>query len=156
MKVRLITVGRDRSGPLLEAAREFESRLRRYADFEAVELKEAPLKKNRSPASVRAEEADRIRAARAAGAHCVAFDQGGRARSSEAWASSLDRWQVEGRRAVDFWIGGPVGLDPALCREADEVWSLGPLTLPHRLARVVALEQIYRAFTILNREPYHK
>jgi 23S rRNA (pseudouridine1915-N3)-methyltransferase len=156
MKIRLITVGRDRSGPLLEAAREFEARLRRYTDFEALELKEAPLKRNRAPAAVRTEEADRIRAARAPGAYAVAFDQRGRARSSEDWAASLERWQLEGRRAVDFWIGGPVGLDSALCREADEVWSLGPLTLPHRLARVVALEQIYRAFTILNREPYHK
>ena len=156
MRIRLITVGRDRSGPLLEAARDFEARLRRYADFDALELKEAPLKKNRALAEVRAEEADRIRATRAPGTYAVAFDQRGRARSSEDWAASLDRWQVEGRRTVDFWIGGPVGLDPALCREADESWSLGPLTLPHRLARVVALEQIYRAFTIVNREPYHK
>lgn len=156
MKIRLITVGRDRSGALLEAAREFETRLGRYVDFEAVELKEAPLKRNHPLDAVRREEADRIRAARAPGGYGVAFDLRGRLRSSEDWASSLESWQLEGRRAVDFWIGGPVGLHADLRREANETWSLGPLTLPHRLARVVVLEQLYRAFTILKREPYHK
>lgn len=154
--MRLISVGRDRSGPLIEAAREFEGRVARYVDFAAVELKEVPLTRGASPMAVRQREAERIRAARQTGGRMVTFDGGGRGLTSPEWASRFEQWQVEGGRPVDFVIGGPVGLDPALCREADEVWSLGPLTLPHRLARVVVLEQIYRAFTILKGEPYHK
>lgn len=156
MKIQLIVVGRDRSGPLLEASRDFEARIRRYVDFAVVELKEAPLRKTTSPAEVARAEADRIHAARQSGGRFVAFDRTGRSRSSEQWSERLEAWRMEGGRGVDLVIGGPVGLHAELVREADEVWSLGPLTLPHRLARVVVAEQLYRAYTILNREPYHK
>jgi 23S rRNA (pseudouridine1915-N3)-methyltransferase len=141
---------------LLEAARDFEARIRRYADFEPVELKEEPLKRGAAPDAVRRAEGERIRAARQRGGRLVAFEIRGRSLASTDWARRLESWRMEGGRGVDLVIGGPVGIDPDLTADADEVWSLGPLTLPHRLARVVVLEQLYRAFTILNREPYHK
>jgi len=156
VRIQLIIVGRDRKGPLLEAARDFEARIARYVDFRVVELKETPIDKGRGLDVVRRTEADRIRGAVGSGARQVVFDRTGRAQASRAWAARLERWRMDGGRDVDLVIGGPVGLDPALVRAADEAWSLGPLTLPHRLARVVVAEQLYRAFTILNREPYHK
>jgi 23S rRNA (pseudouridine1915-N3)-methyltransferase len=67
----------------------------------------------------------------------------------------MARWQQEARPVV-LLLGGSVGLDPALIARASQRWSLGPLTLPHELARVVVLEQVYRGFTILRGEPYHK
>jgi 23S rRNA (pseudouridine1915-N3)-methyltransferase len=75
--------------------------------------------------------------------------------SSRELAHQLDRWLLAAR-PITLLIGGSEGLDPSLIGRAGARWSLGPLTFPHELARVVVLEQIYRAFTILKGEPYHK
>ncbi len=81
----------------------------------------------------------------------------GKARAGPAsdLARRLERWETDGR-PLAFLIGGSTGLDPDLVAKADARWSLGPLTLPHELARVVVAEQLYRAGTIRRGEPYHK
>lgn len=154
MKIRVISVGRDRTGPLVEASKDYGERIRRYVGFELVEVRESPLRKGSAPDGVRRIEAERIEEALGPGV-TVAIDERGRSLSSEQWAAHLDRWRGE-RPTAQFMIGGPVGLARDLVRRADDRWSLGPLTLPHRLARVVVLEQLYRALTILRGEPYHK
>ena len=85
----------------------------------------------------------------------VLLDIGGASWTSEALAERLDAWRHSGRDRA-FVIGGAVGVAPDVKRRAELVWSLGPLTLPHELARVVVVEQLYRASTILRGEPYHK
>jgi 23S rRNA (pseudouridine1915-N3)-methyltransferase len=85
----------------------------------------------------------------------VALDREGQGWSSEELARRVDRWQ-RGSRPVAVVLGGSRGLEPELLARADERWSLGALTLPHQLARVVVVEQLYRAWTILRGEPYHK
>jgi 23S rRNA (pseudouridine1915-N3)-methyltransferase len=85
----------------------------------------------------------------------VALARTGAPWSSPELARRLAGWQQRGRPIV-LVVGGSYGLPGSLLAEADERWSLGPGTLPHELARVVALEQLYRAFTILRGEPYHK
>lgn len=85
----------------------------------------------------------------------IALDREGTAWSSEALARALDGWRQAARPLV-LVIGGSTGLDEAVLSRADHRWSFGPLTLPHELARVVALEQWYRAWTILRGERYHK
>jgi 23S rRNA (pseudouridine1915-N3)-methyltransferase len=89
------------------------------------------------------------------GATLVALDREGQAWTSEELAARVDRWRGAAR-PVAFMIGGSDGLAPALVARAGERWSLGPLTLPHELARVVVYEQLYRAFTILEGHPYHR
>ncbi len=79
----------------------------------------------------------------------------GKGLSSEALAKELDQWRTAAR-TVALVIGGSHGIAADLVAAADLAWSLGPLTLPHELARVVVLEQVYRAWTILRGEPYHK
>lgn len=83
----------------------------------------------------------------------VALDRSGRALNSEQLASTLPRWTTP--RAL-FVLGGPLGHHEKLLQRAEDVWSLGPLTLPHELARVVLIEQLYRAMTIIRGVPYHK
>ena len=100
-------------------------------------------------------EAKRLRAAIPAGTLVVATTRDGDPWSSRDLAARLERWQLTAR-PVAVVIGGSNGLDPAFLTSADHRWSLGPLTLPHELARVVVAEQLYRAFTILKGEPYHK
>ena len=85
----------------------------------------------------------------------VALDRTGESWTSEGLARQLDDWR-QGGRPVSFLIGGSNGLDPVLLASCERRWSLGSLTLPHELARVVVLEQLYRGFTILQGTPYHK
>jgi 23S rRNA (pseudouridine1915-N3)-methyltransferase len=85
----------------------------------------------------------------------VALAREGREWTSAELARRVDEWRLAAR-PVTFLVGGSRGLAAGLLERANARWSLGPLTLPHELARVVVLEQLYRAFTILRGEPYHK
>lgn len=152
MQLALLAVGALRPG-LREACDEYLRRLGRYVRTAEHEVKEA----GRIPdgAARRAEEARRLRAHLPAGAHIVACALEGTPWTSPALAAQLERWQVAAR-PVAVVLGGSTGLDAGFLREAHQRWSLGPLTLPHELARVVVAEQLYRACTILRGEPYHK
>lgn len=152
MEINLVAVGKLRPY-YRQAADDYGRRLRRYTTFREHEVREA----SRAPtiAAQRAEEAKRIGARRADGEVVVAVTREGAAWTSSDLARQLERW-LRSARPVTLLVGGSQGLDPALLAEADARWSLGPLTLPHELARVVVTEQLYRAFTILRGEPYHK
>jgi len=150
--IAVVAVGRLRSY-YREACDEYARRLRRYASFHQHEVKEA----SRAPtAAVQlAEEARRLAAHIPPGSRLIALAREGSAWSSPDLARELERW-LTASRAVTLVIGGSRGLDPGLLAQAAQRWSLGPLTLPHELARVVLYEQLYRGFTILQGEPYHK
>lgn len=156
MRIVVIIVGKDRGDPIIDASDEYLRRLGHYFPAEVVEVKEEPAKKGRSLEVIKRAEADRIRRAIPAGAITIALDERGRAQRSEQLADKLERWQNEGTRTVALVIGGPNGLDADFLASARERWSLSSLTLPHRIARLVLLEQLYRAGTILRREPYHR
>jgi 23S rRNA (pseudouridine1915-N3)-methyltransferase len=148
----LLSVGKLRPS-YREAVDDYLRRLGRYLKVREVEVREA----SRAPSveAQRAEEAERLRAKRPAGARLVALARQGTGWSSEELAQRVERWRQEAR-PVALAIGGSHGLAPDLLASASERWSLGPLTLPHELARVVVAEQLYRASTILRGEPYHK
>ena len=152
MTLLLAAVGRLRPS-FRDAVDEYLKRLRRFVPVEEREVREAGRAGN--PVAQRREEAARLRAAAPAEARWVALDLSGKGWSSEALASRLETWKAPGKDTV-FLIGGATGLDGTLLAEAEERWSLGPLTLPHELARVVVSEQLYRAATILAGQPYHK
>lgn len=136
-----------------EAFDDYARRLRRYVTFREHEIREAS-RATTLPAQL-AEEAERLGARIAPGVTMVALAGEGQAWSSEELARQVERWLVASR-PVSLVIGGSQGLDPSLLARASARWSLGPLTLPHELARVVVIEQLYRAFTILKGQPYHK
>lgn len=156
MKLRIIVVGRDRNDPIVQAAGEYVERIRRYFPIEVVEVKEEPLRKTTPHDRVKRAEAERIQKALREGEHLILLDERGKQLSSEEVAQRIDRLARDGISAVAFVIGGPVGLDPDFLRSAQERWSLSKMTLPHRLARLMLSEQLYRACTILRGEPYHK
>ena len=156
MRLRLVVIGRDRRDPLCEAAASYLERVRRYFPVELVELKEEPARKSTPVDRVRSTEAERIKKAIKGTDVVVALDERGKTLTSPDVAARLARWAGEGRGSVDFVIGGPEGLDPALLSEVARRWSLSRLTLPHRMARLVLAEQLYRGCTIMKREPYHK
>jgi 23S rRNA (pseudouridine1915-N3)-methyltransferase len=151
--IRVVCVGRAR-GPLAQASAEYEERLARACKFDLHELREegAP---SLSPREAMLRERGRIEPL-LAGSWVVALDRSGVQRSSKQIAELVREREERSPQRTAFVLGGPHGLDETLLAEADLTWSLGKLTLPHQLARVVAVEQLYRAFTILRGEPYHR
>jgi 23S rRNA (pseudouridine1915-N3)-methyltransferase len=148
----ILAVGRLRPA-MREAADDYLRRLRRYVGVREVEVREA----SREPTVPAQREAEAAMLAERTppGSRVVALAREGKGWSSAELARRMDEWRL-GSRAVTFVLGGSHGLAAELLQRADDRWSLGPLTLPHELARVVVLEQLYRAFTILRGEPYHK
>ncbi len=136
-----------------EAADDYAGRLKRYVTLHEREVREAS--RAPTPASQLADEARRLEAKIPSGSTVIALARDGSGWNTRELAAQVDRWLVASR-PVALVIGGSNGLDPSLLARAHSRWSLGPLTLPHELARVVVLEQLYRAFTILRGEPYHK
>ena len=139
MRWLVVAVGKLRQAPSRALCDDYLNRLRRYARAELIEVRAA----------------DRLEAAVPAHTRTVALTPDGAGWSSEEVARRLGRWKHEGRD-VAFLVGGAEGLPRALVDRAEARWSLSPLTLPHELARVVLLEQLYRAESILKGEPYHR
>jgi 23S rRNA (pseudouridine1915-N3)-methyltransferase len=148
----LLAVGKLRPS-YREMVDDYLRRLGRYLKVREVEVREA----SRAPSieAQRAEEGTRLLAKRPPASRVVALARQGAGWTSEELARRVERW-VQEARPVALVIGGSRGLAPELVASASDRWSLGPLTLPHELARVVVAEQLYRANTILRGEPYHK
>lgn len=155
LQIRLIAVGKLRGAIWLPAATEYSQRLQRYVKFELVEIRDS-ISKGLPEAAALAEEGKVIAQALPPGNFLVALDREGKSFDSAQLAQLLQKQIGAGIRKLDFVIGGPVGLDKKILAQANLRLSLSAMTLPHELARVVLLEQLYRALTILRGEPYHK
>ncbi len=153
MKVRLLAIGRDRSGLYAPAIEEYVKRLTRQLKFELVELPEA--KKQAGTPQAREEEAATILARLDPRERVVALDERGEQPTTVELAKRVQGWMTRGQD-VALVIGGSDGLAPALLARAQEQLALSKMTLAHRLARLVLVEQLYRAMTIIRGEPYHK
>lgn len=143
MRLVIVAVGRVKDRIMRAAIDEYLTRVRRYVACDELEIADAPANKL-APTLTRA----------TAGATVIALDVEGRALQSAVFARELERCASRGKGIVAFLIGGADGLPPDVLRDADARWSLSPLTFPHRLARLVLTEQLYRAMTILRGEPY--
>lgn len=151
MKLTFLSVGKDRSGLFAPGVAEYAQRLGHAAKVALVELHES----RASGVKAKDEEGAALLAKLGPRDVLVALDERGKALSSVDFARWLGKQQDTGRD-VAFAIGGDEGLSDAVRAKAGLVLSLSAMTLPHRLARLVLLEQVYRAFTILRGEPYHK
>ena len=151
MRLTLAAVGRWKRGPLPELFEDYRKRL-----SWPLTLKEVSARKPLDGAQLIAHEAELLQAALPDQAALVALDAGGKALSSDAFADTLGAWEDDGVGQVAFLIGGSDGLDPALLQRADLTLSLGAMTWPHMLVRVLLAEQLYRAQAIRQGHPYHK
>jgi 23S rRNA (pseudouridine1915-N3)-methyltransferase len=154
MRFHVIAVGRVRAPGLRASCDEYLTRVRRTMTVTVREVPEAG-RAAETPALARRREETRLRKALPDGATVVALARSGRAVSSAQFARQVERWRVAARD-VAFVIGGAYGLAQPLIKDATMALSLSSMTLPHELARVVLLEQLYRAGTMLRGEPYHK
>lgn len=159
MRVTLAAVGRVKAGPLRDLYEDFAARLgspQGRGPLGPLILKEVEERRPLAPAELMRREAKLLQAAIPAGARLIALDARGKALSSEDFAALLGRWRDGGVADTAFAIGGAEGLDESLRGAADLVLSLGPMTWPHMLVRVMLAEQLYRAQTILTGHPYHR
>ncbi len=139
MRYRLVAVGRMKNAALRAACDDYLDRLRHYTKVEEQEVKDEA----------------RVLGAVPEGTRLVALTRRGEEWTSGQLAEWAGRWEMDGRD-VTFAIGGSETLPDDVLRKAERLWSLGRLTLPHELARVVVYEQLYRAHTIRRGEPYHR
>ena len=155
MKARLVAVGERAPAWVAEGFAEYRKRLSHWLPLELAEVEPGLRGKGRDAARAMADEGARVLAAVPKGALVVALDGRGRAWSSEELAQRLQHWR-NGGRDLALLVGGPEGHAPDVLEAADERWSLGPLTLPHMLVRLVVAEQLYRAAALLANHPYHR
>jgi 23S rRNA (pseudouridine1915-N3)-methyltransferase len=144
-------------GPLASAVDDFEIRARRYWRLQVAELKSGMGGGGRAnPAQVRAAEGERILARLPEAGEIVAITRAGNPMGSRDFARFLQERALRSVPDVTFVLGGAFGLGEGVLARASSRISLSPLTLPHEVARLVLVEQLYRAGTILKNEPYHK
>lgn len=155
MHITVIAVGRLKEKYWRDAAAEYLKRLGPYADVRIVEITDRDPGRG-GKARALAEEAGDILKAIPAQAHVIALEIGGKQLSSEQFSAKLSKLGLDGRSHVAFIIGGSHGLATKVLARSDERLSFGAMTLPHNLAHVLLLEQVYRAFRIARGEPYHK
>ena len=159
MKITVITVGKLKEKFFREAVSEYEKRLGRYCKLE---IRETADEKTPDGASetvreqILQKEGVRIARLLPEGTYVVTLEIEGRKFTSESFAGELNRLGVSGTGHIVFVIGGSLGLHNSIKERADLAVSFSDMTFPHQLMRVVLLEQIYRAFRIINGEPYHK
>lgn len=153
-RATIVAVG-SLKGWAAEGADDYLKRLRRSFVVEIVEVPEEDLNR-RNTEEVLEAEAGKLLKRIPAGAYVISLDrERGEQLSSEKLARRLDSLGLSGRSHVAFIVGGPLGLSPKVVGKADALVSFGPITLPHALARVVLLEQLYRALKINRGEKYH-
>ena len=158
-KITVLCVGKLKEKFYMDAAAEYAKRLGRLCKFELIELPEQRLSEDPSPAQIRQAlsiEAEAIREKLPRGGAVVAMCVEGKPCSSEELSRRLADFAVAGRTQVTFLIGGSFGLDEELKRSADWRLSMSPMTFPHHMARIMLLEQIYRAYQIQMGTRYHK
>lgn len=151
MKITILTVGKVKEKYFTGAIQEYSKRLSRYCKPEIIEVAD-----EKTPDRASEKEGERLARYLKDDAYVIALAIEGKQMSSEAFARKLDRLGIEGKSHIIFIIGGSIGLDPEILKQADELLSFSPMTFPHQLMRVILLEQIYRGYRIIHGEPYHK
>ena len=157
--ITLIAMGKLKEKFYLSAAAEYEKRMKGYCQFNLIELPEVRLPENPSQAEINAaleKEADMILTKIPKGAWFCTFTPEGKLLSSEALAEKMKEVKLSGKGCACFLIGSSFGMAPRLKEIADLKLSMSPMTFPHHLARVMVLEQLYRAEAIQAGSKYHK
>ena len=156
MNITIICVGKLKEKFWTDACNEYLKRLRPYAQVEVREVPDIDPARAGGVAGSLEREGEEILAALPQRAHVFLLAIQGKERSSEDFSAHLDELALCGESNIAFVIGGSNGVNNAVRTRANETFSFGRITLPHNLARVVLLEQLYRAFKISRGEPYHK
>ncbi len=155
MRLFIVAVGQRKPGWIAEGYQEYARRMPHEARIELIEVKPEPRATGKSTLQSMQAEAQRILAAVPHSALCVALDEHGANWTTRQLAERLRLWMDEGRD-VAFVIGGADGLHESVKTRAAQLLALSAMTLPHAMVRVLLVEQLYRAYSLLHRHPYHR
>lgn len=159
MKITIIAVGKIKEAYFTMAIEEYKKRLSRYCKLEILEVIDEKIPESLSKAQeeqVKRTEGERIQKLMRENAYTIALAIEGREFDSVEFSKELGQLGVKGKSHIQFLIGGSLGLDFELLKQADMSISFSKMTFPHQLMRVILLEQLYRSYRIQNHEPYHK
>jgi len=155
LKIKIIVIDRTRSPFLKQGESFYLDRLRRYANAEWLEIKPARITQGRPVDDILEAEGKLIAKRFVEREYVIALDRSGKVYNSKGLAARIEQLSFHNNR-LTFIIGGPLGLSKGILGNANEVFSLSKLTLTHEMSRLLLLEQLYRSFTIINGEKYHK
>ena len=159
MKITVITVGKIKEKYLRDAVAEYVKRLSRYCKLEVIEVADEKTPDQASETveeQIRDKEGERILKYIRDDMYVITLEIGGKMVSSEELADKINMLGIRGQSSVAFVIGGSIGLGREVLKRSDYALSFSKMTFPHQLMRVILLEQVYRSYRIINREPYHK
>ncbi len=159
MKITVITVGKVKEKYLRDAVAEYVKRLSRYCKLEIIEVADEKTPDQASETveeQIRDKEGERILKYIRDDMYVITLEIGGKMVSSEELADKINMLGIRGQSSVAFVIGGSIGLGREVLKRSDYALSFSKMTFPHQLMRVILLEQVYRSYRIINREPYHK
>lgn len=159
MKITVLTVGKLKESYLKDAVKEYAKRLGKYCRLEMEEVADEKAPEHLSPAGekgIRSKEGERLLKKIPENAFVITLEIEGEEISSVKLAKKIESLGISGISHLAFVIGGSIGLGEEVLQRSDYALSFGRLTYPHQLMRVMLLEQIYRSFRIINKEPYHK
>lgn len=155
MKLTLLVIGKTDSAYLSEGINEYIKRLKHYVNFNLEVIPDLRKNKNRSNSEQMMQEGDLILTRDMPGRELHLFDENGKPFSSRGFAAFIEKKMASGLKELVLVIGGPYGFSAKVQEKAVSKISLSPMTFSHQMARLLCVEQIYRAFTIIKGEPYH-
>lgn len=155
MKIALIVIGKTDAGYFVEAINEYKNRLVHYIPFEMVVIPDIKNAKNLSESQQKEKEGELILKTLQSGDYLVLLDEKGKEFTSMQFSAYIEKKMHTVSKRLVFVVGGPYGFSEAVYKAAGEKISLSKMTFSHQMIRLIFVEQIYRAMTILNNEPYH-
>ena len=156
MKFRFITAGSHADAGLAEASERYLDRIKHFFPVEVTEVAPERGRQGQSDVAIMRAQSARLLAAIPDRGYTVVLDERGQLLDSLKFAKWIERLTIDSPHGVNFVVGGDVGFDESVRQRADKLLALSPMTLPHQFARVILLEQIYRACTLMRNIPYHK
>ena len=155
MKIVVLTVGKTSEKYLIEGIAQYQNRLKHYTQFEMLEILNIKNAKNFSNTELMKKEGKLILKKSQISDHLVLLDDKGKDFTSPKFSEKMQGWMLSGKKRLVFVVGGAYGFSEEVYARADEKLSLSKMTFSHQMVRLFFVEQIYRAYTILNNEPYH-
>lgn len=155
MKITLAVIGKTEVGFVRQGIEEYVKRLQHYVQFNIQYISDVKGTRNMSEAQQKVAEGRALLSALESSDHVVLLDEHGAERTSVDYSQWLERRMASGSKRLVFVVGGPYGFSPDVYQRSNEKISLSKMTFPHELVRLIFVEQLYRAFTILRHEPYH-
>ena len=156
MLIRILTIGKPKKKYLIQGITDYLERLKHYCKIEIEELKE-PAKSSKTPdIQIVKLEAEKISSKIQSKDFVISMDRNGEMLGSEGLAKLIQNGMNQNRNSIIFVIGGEIGLDKKILKKSDKILSLSKMTFTHDMSRLILLEQLYRAFTILAGQKYHK